>query len=1138
MATYIFRNNSKTSSFPVAVVTDSGSVRRYNLSPSEIFSMDGVSLTPETSSVVAKKYVTLLSTAPTEEVEVPTSEGLPMVWTGAWTSGIYYNKGCVVSYSGQNYVTIVTHKSSQNPVDDTTNYSTLSVESPETFFGINPATWAEDELLVKTPSGWEAKKISDANIGTVTMGAIQGLVAGLASKIGEGDTVANFQVSDAPVNPTDVTNKTYVDTKLSKAGGVMTGPITGASGLLPLAGGTMSGAISSPVNPTTDDHLTRKAYVQANFVPKAGGVVTGQISSTPASTPTAIEHLVNKGYTDGKSEEWLEGGTMTGPVILSGAPVVDLGAATKKYTDDGLNSRLSSSGGTVTGDLEVAGVLTVDGSEVVTEATLDLGNFASTVNFSSTARFLDDAYFDHLSATSIGSTLIEVDTLSSIDAGITGTFGFTGTDFSMGGAIIEGLGNASSSGDAVSKGYGDDRYLQVSGANRMEGELLLENGSGDSFGGLKEDFYTGSMQYKGAQVVTRKKVKRITTDYEVELDVGVVLVDTGLSMVTVYLPTYANQSEITVKKIGGMGPCVVVLRDTRDKVNLQSIVGSYVNDFAVEMITITSDGESVCFSPSTEYEVTAGNPSDGFLWVLTDRNINDNYSSVNFALDGDIVSSSQGGITTAVTGSSKMRVPVSVTGHYKVGDVVHLTASGYDTYSRVELVSSSGGYVELDVAGSVLNPATIYYNYAGVTTSVYDSVLDAYIVTGVADVGGYAKFSFDSALSITGILNGDNVRLRGHDDYNAVGAVVDTGVGYITTNLAFSTSTSVDTIIEVINRDVPTKSQYVGIVVSSDFDNFVSPVHQFDISSSTNGGADIVVDVPGTSGFDAGAQVNVFGDYSGVYLTTSVSESSLVLPPAFTGTGVGFVQQSTGNLTSTWGISTAKSAQNSHITLRTALSGVSTLRVSGWEPLALRPFSVSNKIAPIEGWNSFNGTVSRVKLSPTAVAISATYLVLKFPLMKDYDGGICSLFHVGDKITWSALSGGGSASAQTDSVIQTITEDATYTMVKTSYVGGSAGSINSGGVTNLKTSGDVQINMLNLKSKNWMVEGSLLKVTTYDTLDAFDTMSFYTQARNNNTYSLSGILQSTYVTFEKAPSTMGDSTLACRVSVEGLVVNL
>ena len=50
----------------------------------------------------------------------------------------------------------------------------------------------------------------------------------------------------------------------------------------------------------------------------------------------------------------LSGGTLTGALTLSGAPTVDLHAATKKYVDDNVAGFLPTSGGTMTGSLRVS----------------------------------------------------------------------------------------------------------------------------------------------------------------------------------------------------------------------------------------------------------------------------------------------------------------------------------------------------------------------------------------------------------------------------------------------------------------------------------------------------------------------------------------------------------------------------------------------------------------------------------------------------------------------------------------------------------------------------------------------------------------------------------------------------------------
>ena len=71
-------------------------------------------------------------------------------------------------------------------------------------------------------------------------------------------------------------------------------------------------------------------------LPKAGGTMTGKIVLDGA--PTANLHPATKAYADTISRVALaalplSGGTLTGPLVLDGAPTTDLGAATKAYVD-------------------------------------------------------------------------------------------------------------------------------------------------------------------------------------------------------------------------------------------------------------------------------------------------------------------------------------------------------------------------------------------------------------------------------------------------------------------------------------------------------------------------------------------------------------------------------------------------------------------------------------------------------------------------------------------------------------------------------------------------------------------------------------------------------------------------------------
>lgn len=87
-------------------------------------------------------------------------------------------------------------------------------------------------------------------------------------------------------------------------------------------------------------------------LPKNGGTMTGALMLSGA--PTQDLQAATKKYVDdnsGKGALMLTGGTMTGPLMLNGDPTASLGAATKQYVD---NSHIkivpvSSVGGNISG---------------------------------------------------------------------------------------------------------------------------------------------------------------------------------------------------------------------------------------------------------------------------------------------------------------------------------------------------------------------------------------------------------------------------------------------------------------------------------------------------------------------------------------------------------------------------------------------------------------------------------------------------------------------------------------------------------------------------------------------------------------------------------------------------------------------
>ena len=136
-------------------------------------------------------------------------------------------------------------------------------------------------------------------------------------------------------------------------------------GGLPTTGGTMTGDIdmgsnhiSTSADPTENSHLARKKYVDdqvrsgaggnGNFLPVTGGVMTGNITMgsnkiLSSADPTSDEHLARKKYVDTEDAKKVSksGDTMTGDldignhkIITTVSPTQDTHLARKKYVDN------------------------------------------------------------------------------------------------------------------------------------------------------------------------------------------------------------------------------------------------------------------------------------------------------------------------------------------------------------------------------------------------------------------------------------------------------------------------------------------------------------------------------------------------------------------------------------------------------------------------------------------------------------------------------------------------------------------------------------------------------------------------------------------------------------------------------------
>ena len=99
---------------------------------------------------------------------------------------------------------------------------------------------------------------------------------------------------------------------------------------LQLSGGTLTGLLSLSGAPTADLHAATKKYVDDNAGSTSATDQTAR-DAAAAAQATATAALPKAG------------GTMTGKIVLDGAPTTDLHAATKKYVDDNAGTSFTPS---------------------------------------------------------------------------------------------------------------------------------------------------------------------------------------------------------------------------------------------------------------------------------------------------------------------------------------------------------------------------------------------------------------------------------------------------------------------------------------------------------------------------------------------------------------------------------------------------------------------------------------------------------------------------------------------------------------------------------------------------------------------------------------------------------------------------
>ena len=145
---------------------------------------------------------------------------------------------------------------------------------------------------------------------------------------------------------TDPVTRNYVNTELAKK--------------VNIAGSTMTGALVLHADPTNSLHAATKQYVDSTVATHSTDDSIHVTAAQSALLDDVIATAAQINYLTGatsniqtqlNSKLSLSGGTMTGALTLNGAPTVSAHAATKGYVDSGLDTKVSLAGGTMTGAL-------------------------------------------------------------------------------------------------------------------------------------------------------------------------------------------------------------------------------------------------------------------------------------------------------------------------------------------------------------------------------------------------------------------------------------------------------------------------------------------------------------------------------------------------------------------------------------------------------------------------------------------------------------------------------------------------------------------------------------------------------------------------------------------------------------------
>jgi hypothetical protein len=177
---------------------------------------------------------------------------------------------------------------------------------------------------------------------TPTGGASGETLASLAANtlpLAGGSLTGALALAGSPQLPVQAANKAYVDQQVSTA--------------LPLTGGSMTGTLTLAAAPQHPFDSATKSYadsIAAGLLPLGGGSLSGSLLLS--ADPSTSLQAATKNYADLKLSR--SGDTLSGVLALAADPVSPSQAATKNYVDTQFVAALPKAGGTLLGSLVLA----------------------------------------------------------------------------------------------------------------------------------------------------------------------------------------------------------------------------------------------------------------------------------------------------------------------------------------------------------------------------------------------------------------------------------------------------------------------------------------------------------------------------------------------------------------------------------------------------------------------------------------------------------------------------------------------------------------------------------------------------------------------------------------------------------------